>query len=208
MFEINYRIVVEDTKELLSITSEIFDKDFEEFEGLIELNFDGSKIGYIFEGEISEDMLKVGCFQDEWLLSWFTRLIKSAKLLQKNDYLILSEIECDDWIEFTKIDNIIRVKELRKIPSNISNYKIKGTPIMSVSPLVEEIVLNTGERYSKEVEFKPTKFADSFITCLEFEQEVKRKSKMLLNEIRETFPNLINSKAIKEFEEILNSIDD
>lgn len=64
MFEIKYRIV-EDIEELLLMTPEIFDKEFNDLEGLIELNFNGSKIGYIFEGEISEEMLKVGCFQDE-----------------------------------------------------------------------------------------------------------------------------------------------
>lgn len=135
-------------------------------------------------------------------------MIQSVKLLQKNDYLILSEIECNNWIEFKKSSNIIRIKELRQMPYNISNYKRSGTPIMSASPLVEEIELNTGEIHSKKVEFESTKFVDSFIKCLEFEQEVKRKSKMLLDKIRETFPNLINSKAIREFEEMLSSIYD
>jgi len=32
------------------------------------------------------------------------------------------------------------------------------------------------------------------------------KSKIFLDEIKVTFPNLINSKAIKKFEEIFNSI--
>jgi len=65
LFEIKYRIV-EDIEELLLMTPEIFDKEFNDFEGQIELNYNGNKIGYVFEGEISEEMFNVGCFQDEW----------------------------------------------------------------------------------------------------------------------------------------------
>ncbi|WPC43374.1 hypothetical protein [Clostridium sp. JS66] len=207
MFEIKYRIV-EDIKELLLLTPEVFDDDFNDFEGQIELNFNGNKIGYVFEGKISEEMFKVGCFQDEWVILWFTHLIQAVKLLRKNNYLIFSEIECSDWIDLTKLGDSIKVRELRQIPYNIKNFKYGGTPAMSVTPLCAEIVLNTGETFTKDVEMETTDFVESFISYTEFEQEVKRKSMMLLNEIRDVFPNLINSKSIKEFKELVYDIDD
>lgn len=207
MFEIKYRIVV-DVKELLLLKPEMFDIDFNDFEGLIELNFNGNKIGYIFEEEISEEMFKAGCFQDEWLLLWFTNLLKAVKLLRENNYLILSEIECPNWIEFTRISDNIKVKEYRKIPHTIKNFKSSHSPTMAVSPLTEIIWLNNGETYSKGVEMETTDFVESCISYAEFEKEIKRKSKTLLIEIGRTFPNLIKSKSVKDFEEIIYDIYD
>jgi len=152
-------------------------------------------------------MLKVGCFQDQWLLLWFRHLIQAVNLLRENDYLILSEIERPNWMEFAKSDNSIRVKEFREIPLNI-NFKLSSRPIMSVTPLIEKIVLNTGEIYSKDVQMESTDFAETYITYFEFEHEVETKSKKLLEEIRKCFPNLTGSKAIKDFEEMICNIND
>lgn len=68
MFELSYRIV-EDFEHLLNMSCDEFDKEIRDFEGLIELNFNGNKIGYMFNGEITKDMIEVGCFQDEWIHS-------------------------------------------------------------------------------------------------------------------------------------------
>ncbi len=161
MFEIKYRIV-ENVETLLNITPEIFDKDFRDFAGQIELNFDGNKIGYVYEEEISEEMFKVGCFQDQWLLWWFTDLIKAVKLLRLNNYLAFSVPECPNWIKFIKSDNCIRVQELREIPNyTIANFKLASIPEMSTKPPVVEILLDTGETYSKDIQMEPTNFAES-----------------------------------------------
>ncbi len=202
MFELKYRIV-DDIKKLSLITPEVFDKDFGNFEGQIELNFNGNKIGYVYEGEISEEMFKVGCFQNEWVLSWLTNLLQAVKLLRENNYLILAEIECPNFIEFTKSNDSIKVQEYRLLPLNISNFQSAGVPAMSVLPLSQEIVLKTGEKYSQDAQLKPTSFVESFISYMEFEQEVKKKCILFLSEIKKRLPNLINSRAIKDYEKAL-----
>ena len=108
MFEIKYRLVL-DMNEINSMSLEEFDKEYDDLEGIIELNFNGSKIGETFEGEITEEMYEVGCFQDEWVTLWFRNLIKAAKLLVSNNYVMFSEIEAPVWIELTKSNNLIKV---------------------------------------------------------------------------------------------------
>lgn len=210
MFEIKYRLVL-DMNEINSMSLEEFDKEYDDLEGIIELNFNGSKIGETFEGEITEEMYEAGCFQEEWVTLWFRNPIKAAKLLVSNNYVMFSEIEAPVWIELTKSNNLIKVRELREVYHKIEGMEdidcVSG-PLMDTKPIKEEIALKSGEIFFRDVKMEETSFKENFITATEFQQEIKNKSNMLLTEIKEMFPDKIKSKLIKTLEESINSIKD
>ena len=91
---------------------------------------------------------------------------------------------------------------------DMKNIKYINTPIMDTKPLRKEIAFESGESFFRDVKMEETSFKESFITVREFQQEIKNKSNMLLNEIKEMFPDKIESKLIKTLEESINSIKD
>ena len=208
MFEIKYRLVL-DMNEINSMSLEEFDKEYNDLEGIIELNFNGSKIGISYEGEITEEMYEAGCFQGEWVTLWFGNLIEVAKLLINNNYVMFSEVEAPVWIELVKSNDLIKVRELREVYHKIEGMEdidcVSG-PLMDTKPIKEEVVFKSGEIIFRDVKMEETSFKENFITITEFQQEVKNKSKMLLNEIKEKFPDKIKSKLVKGLEESVNSI--
>ena len=165
MFEIKYRLVL-DMNEINSMSLEEFDKEYNDLEGIIELNFNGSKIGETFEGEITEEMYEAGCFQGEWVTFWFTNLIKVVNLLVNNNYVIFSEIEAPLWIELTKSNNLIKVRELREVYHKIEGMEdidcVSG-PLMDTKPIKEEVVFKSGEIIFRDVKMEETTESDFYI---------------------------------------------
>jgi hypothetical protein len=162
MFELKYRIV-EDLQQLSSINCYEFDNEIADFEGLIQLCFNDNRIGCMFDGEITKEMLAVGCYQWEWVLLWFENLLKAVEKLRTNDYLILTEIECSNWLEFTKVNDCLKVRELKKLSKDIPYFKASHIPSMSTSLLTETIELKTGETFISHVEFNETNFEETIV---------------------------------------------
>jgi len=206
MFELRYRIV-EDLQRLLNISCYEFDKEVSDFEGLIELDFNGNKIGYMFDGEITKEMLEVGCFQWDWIFLWFEKLLEVVEKLQTNDYLILSEIECSAWIKFTKLNDCLKVRELKELIKDTPNFKSSHKPLISTSHLTETVELKTGETFIRYVEFDETDFEETIIKQDEFESEILGKAKYLIKEVENLFPNLSNSKVLIDFKNLLSNIE-
>lgn len=204
MFDLTFRIV-EDFEGLLKISSDEFDIEREDFEGLIELNFNGNKIGFMLEDEIIKEM--IDCLPCEWIYLWFRNLLETVHKLRTNDYVILSEIECCNWIEFTKYKDCLKVRELKKLRKDIPNFKYIHVPYISTSPLIETVQLKTGETFTRYVEFDETDFKETIIKHEEFESEVLRKSKHLIKEVEKLFPNLSDSKILLKFRNLVKSIE-
>lgn len=206
MFEICYRIV-EDFNILLDSSKEEFDEDIRDFEGLIELNFNGKKIGYMYEGEITDEMITVGCFQDEWMILWFSNLLETVEYLRRSDYLILSEIESPHWIEFFKQGDRLVVKELKEIQTFPVGFESSCKPHISTEQLYEIITLESGKTYKRKVEFERCDFDITNILYSQFETEILRKSIQFANEIIYLFPNLKSSTIINDFQMYIKKVE-
>lgn len=139
MFQVNYRIV-ENADELRNMTKEAYDEEWGNIEGLLELCFNKSSYGYMYEGEISPEMLAVGCFQNELLVSWFHNLLDAVVALREADYITVCEMECPKMLEFQKRDGFFEVRELEEIYNKKSKvrffekFKVQfmGKPIVQI----------------------------------------------------------------------------
>ncbi|ADZ84724.1 hypothetical protein [Cellulosilyticum lentocellum] len=125
MFQINYRIV-ENEDELKKMTKEAYDEEWGNIEGLLELCFYESSYGYMYDGEISPEMLAVGCFQDELLVSWFHNLLDAVVALREVEHITVCEMECPKMLEFQKRDEFLEVREIDEMDdkkSKVHFYK-------------------------------------------------------------------------------------
>lgn len=134
-------------------------------------------------------------------------LLQVVEKLRTNDYVILTEIECSNWIEFTKYKDCLKVRELKELRKDIPNFKFIHIPYISTSQLIQTVQLKTGETFTRFVESDETDFKETIIKHKEFENEVLRKSKQLIKEVEKLFPNLSDSKILFKFRNLVKSIE-
>ena len=84
-------------------------------EGFFQISINGNTYGEIYSKELESIMHKVSIYD------WFERLLRVIKMLQKQNYIVLSDTESyNRWIEFINNKDIITV-------SIISSEKIIGS---------------------------------------------------------------------------------
>lgn len=211
MFQINYRIV-EKVDKLKKMTKETYDEEWGNIEGLLELCFNESSYGYMYDGEISPEMLEVGCFQDELLVSWFHNLLDAVVALHEADHITVCEMECPKMLEFQKRDEFLEVREINEIynkKSQVRFYKkfkvqFMGRPIVQVGIPRFLGQLKSGEDFTKEIEVCETDFMKTTILHREFEGEVVKKAQQFVTDVEEQFPHLVMSKTLIRLRESIH----
>lgn len=211
MFQINYRIV-ENEDELKKMTKEAYDDEWGNIEGLLELCFNESSSGYMYDGEISPEMLAAGCFGDELLVSWFHNLLDAVIALREADYITVCQIECLRMLEFKKRDEFLEVQEIEEIYNKKSKtrfYKkskvqFMGRPIVQIGTPRRLGQLKSGEAFTQEIEFCETDFVKTTIVHHEFEQEVIKKAQQFVADVEEKFPHLVMSRTLIRLRESIH----
>lgn len=208
MFKINYRIV-ESYDRLREMTAETYDRQWGNIEGLIELQFEGDSMGYIFNGEITSEMYKAGCFQDELLVSWFVKLLDTVISLHQSDYVALHGFECPKFIEFFKQGDQLLVHE------NVEEMKKCKT--IDDMPLIDKLIFSF-KKFKDTGKFKLVKsnkeeiaeimkaFQDTTILQSEFEQEVVRKAQQFVEEVASQYPWLMPSRTFTSLKDKIENV--
>ncbi len=205
MFKINYRIV-ESYKQLKALDARAYDNEWANIEGLIELQFGESSIGYMYDGEITTEMYDAGCFQDELLVSWFKNLLDTVVALQQSDYVTLCEIECPQIIEFSKQGEQLIVREVKTKYDMNKNIISIGTPTISLGKLKCIVELKSGKKIEEEIKLSETSFKKVSILQSEFEKEVLTKSIQFVDEIAIQYPWLIQSRTFTGLNEQIENV--
>lgn len=208
MFQINYRIV-EKVDELKKKTKEAYDEEWGNIEGLLELCFNESSCGYMYDDEITTEMLAVGCFQDELLVSWFHNLLDAVIALREANHITVCEMECPKMLEFQKKNEFLEVREINEIynkRSQVRFYKKSKVQFMGRSIVKVDIPrflgqLKSGEDFTKEIEICETDFMKTTILHHEFEGEVIKKARQFVEDIEKQFPHLLMSKTLIKLRE-------
>lgn len=211
MFQINYRIV-ENEDELKKMTKEAYDEEWGNIEGLLEIRFNESSSGYMYDGEISPKMLAVGCFQDELLVSWFHHLLEAVVALREGEHITVCEMECPKMLEFQKRDEILEVREIEEMDDKKSKvhfykkFKVQsmGRPIVQRGIPRRLVELKSGEAFTKEIEVCETDFIKTTILHHEFEQEVIKKAQQFVADVEEKFPHLVMSRTLIRLRESIH----
>lgn len=211
MFKINYRIV-ENVDELNKMTKEAYDEEWGNIEGLLELCFNESSYGYMYDGEISPEMLAVGCFQDELLVSWFHNLLEAVVALREVEHITACEMECPKMLEFQKRDEFLEVREIDEMDDKKSKvrfykkFKVQsmGRPIVQRGIPRRLVELKSEEAFTKEIEVCETDFIKTTILHHEFEQEVIKKAQQFIADVEEQFPHLVMSRTLIRLKESID----
>lgn len=211
MFQINYRIV-ENEDELKKMTKEAYDEEWGNIEGLLELCFNESSSGYMYDGEISPEMLAAGCFGDELLVSWFHNLLDAVIVLREADYITVRQIECLRMFEFQKRDEFLEVRELEEIYDKKpkarfykkSKVQFMGRTIVQIGTPRRSVQLKSGEAFTKEIEFCETDFVKTTTLHHEFEREVIKKAQQFVADVEEEFPHLVMSRTLIRLRESIH----
>lgn len=121
MFRIRYRIT-EKPEYIKSLGKQGFDQG--DLEGFFEMNFNENKYGYFHDRPLDE-----GEQGSELLTNWFSSVLEAFIVLQKSDYVAISDIDSfNTWIELKKTSNII-------VTSIVKAEKGNGTSNLSEVPM-------------------------------------------------------------------------
>lgn len=170
MFEIKIRIT-EDAETLKNMPIEVFDKEIMNINGFVEVSVNNCKEGcYYHENPLQEG--EEGLELVNW---WLELFLIAASYIKSGKYIAFLEPETyNRWFEFERIkDNII-------IRIALAEHSARNDVIV----------------YKKNKRFK-------YIECLnitfeEFNNEIKHKTKMFLDELNKITPNLLKTKMSKD----------
>lgn len=193
MFEINYFIYKYDKKKLQKITLMEFEKEYEEIYGQFELKINDKSFRIVDESyednkifnSLKEKINFYETLPTEILNAWFCKLIQVATYLKNNTYIAIKDIESSLWLEFIRVENILKVglgteKKLIVKDSELDQY-----------PKFE----HTWKEHKIELEYI---WKDQEIEFTYFIKEIEKKTNNFLNEIKEINVALLESKAIKQ----------
>lgn len=193
MFEINYLIYKYDRKKLQKITLIEFEKEYEEIYGQFELKINDKSFRMIdryYESNRVFDSLKeeINFYETlptEILNTWFCNLILVATYLKNNTYIAINDIESSLWLEFIRVENILKVGLGTKKKLIIKESKLDQEPEFEYTWKDQKIELEYIWK-DQEIEFGY------------FIKEIEKKANNFLNEIKEINSTLLESKAIKQ----------
>ncbi|WP_078410778.1 hypothetical protein [Priestia abyssalis] len=173
MINIKYEIFEDDVEELRIIDVLTFDKEYHQIYGLFTLtvgehNFIPSPPDNI--------PLSAKRSYSELILTHFKLLNETVSLLDTNGYVALKYIENDSqWLELKVEKDLIKVSELK--------YEIRTS--LDSFICTEEKFLR-GAKYGS--------FKEITVLKKQFENEVKKKTRLFLEEIKSINPVLLESK--------------
>lgn len=181
MFEIKYQIPDRIRKALKDIDVNVFDLQYHEVHGPIELHFNGKQYGLLAEESYDLPMM------DELLCYWFELLNKvTLKLLESEDYVALKVFEVPfSWFEFlNEGDNVL----IRKVEDTVS-LRMPNDIITQPIP----------EFYSKWDRHE-------VINKRQYVEEVIKKTDDFLNDVHCINESLLESKFIRPLVYIHNKV--
>lgn len=208
MFKLNYRIV-ESYERLREMDAATYDREWGNIEGLIELRFGESSVGYMYDGEITPEMYEVGCFQDELLVSWFRNLLDTVVALRESDYVTLCEIECPKIIEFCKHGEMLSVRECSEVfdqDQGSVDMELMGRPFLLKEEHKYIVQLRSGKHIEMKVKLSETDFKKVSILHREFEQEVLVKAIQFVDEVVSQYPWLMPSRTFTTLNERIENV--
>ena len=175
MFEITYRINTAELDWLKTTSVGEFDEGAGgETEGFMKLEFDKCEYGYCIETEGAEG--------GDLLTNWFISLLTSIIVLEKKNYVAISDIESyNTWLEFKREGS-------KLIVSIIKAEKGSG------SSFVESTKILNGERGN---------WYGIAIDIHQFKVEVVEKARQYLDELRRMNSNFVFSVRLKAFEKLI-----
>ncbi|MDH6456389.1 hypothetical protein M2102_000002 [Fusobacterium sp. PH5-7] len=193
MFEINYLIYKYDRKKLQKITLIEFEKEYEEIYGQFELKINDKSFRMIdryYESNRIFDSLKeeINFYETlptEILNTWFCNLILVATYLKNNTYIAINDTESSLWLEFIRVENILKVGLGTEKKLNIKDSELDQEPEFEYTWKDQKI----------ELEYI---WKDQEIELAYFIKEIEKKTNNFLNEIKEINVALLESKAIKQ----------
>ncbi|MDQ0497192.1 hypothetical protein [Paenibacillus brasilensis] len=153
------------------MSAEQFDQTKQDIEGIIELNFNGSKYGVFFDD----------CpFGEERLIRWFVDLLTIAKKIKAHNYVAYRIPDSANlWLEF-----ILQDKEL----------------CVSLVEDVDRELLMDLFVYKPYNEFRYSHWKGSMVSAASFNEEIIINAQKLLNFISVLNPQLLKSKNIQILE--------
>lgn len=179
MFKIRFRIV-DDVKALGSLTTEVFDKEYDQILGYFQICFVTHQEGsYYHEQPLGED--EEG---SELLDYWFDKMLQIIIMLEQGyEYVAFKEIETvNRWIEFTKKGDIILV-----------NVAIEET-------------YNNSWLITQKCSFSYIEPLDHIVSYNEFKLQVQETTEKFLRDLRKINPCLCNTQVGKLLKEKLDLI--
>lgn len=193
MFEINYLIYKYDRKKLQKITLIEFENEYEEIYGQFELKINDKSFRMIdryYESNRIFDSLKeeikfYETLPTEILNTWFCNLILVATYLKNNTYIAINDTESSLWLEFIRVENILKVGLGTEKKLNIKDSELDQEPEFEYTWKDQKI----------ELEYI---WKDQEIEFAYFIKEIEKKTNNFLNEIKEINVALLESKAIKQ----------
>ena len=113
MFKLYTRIAedAENLRELKQIKPDLFDKEYHNISGYIEIKLEKSGcIGFYHDEPLREEELGY-----EWLNWWLEKLADILWHLPKTKYIAFNELETHTWLELTHIDeNVVLLKKAER----------------------------------------------------------------------------------------------
>lgn len=193
MFEINYLIYKYDRKKLQKITLIEFEKEYEEIYGQFELKINDKsfrmidryyKSNRVFDS-LKEEINFYETLPTEILNTWFCNLILVATYLKNNTYIAINDTESSLWLEFIRVENILKVGLGTEKKLNIKDSELDQKPEFEYTWKDQKI----------ELEYI---WKDQEIEFAYFIKEIEKKTNNFLNEIKEINVALLENKAIKQ----------
>ena len=149
MFSIIFQIQEEEKKELQNLDIKIFDSEFREVHGPIEIYFNSQKYGYLVELPFHLPMA------NELLLLWFRMFNKTAlKLIEGNEYVAFKLPEVPyAWFEFINQGQSVLIRQVEatsRIPDSIItnpkpefHSKWESYEIINKQQFIAEVITKT-----------------------------------------------------------------
>ncbi|MCL2399484.1 MAG: hypothetical protein FWC91_07075 [Defluviitaleaceae bacterium] len=175
MFKIRTRIGCS-IKELKNISVSVFNEEWGDVEGFVEVVIGGDRMGYYHENPLRPNE-KGG----EWITWWLSLFLDCANMITKTNYVAFVEPETIGWLEFILCNNIV-------IFSNAIEVGSESLPGLSV--------------YEKPECFSYREPKDIEINLNDFLQEIYRAAESFLDELKSINPQLMESEVIKRILEL------
>jgi len=168
MFKIRTRI---DDEELKNISLSVFNEEWGNVEGFIEVTIGEATMGYYHEGSLHPNV--PGC---EWITWWLSLFLDCADMITKTSYVAFSKPEEGSWLEFVLRDDVVIFNNALEPEQNylrgITQYK-KNYHLSYWGPRDMEVGLN------------------------DFLKEIYRATESFLDELKSINPQLIESEVVK-----------
>lgn len=176
MFKIKYEIFEDDVEELRVMDMLTFDKEYNQIYGSFTVTFGGHDFIPYPPDHIP---LSAKRLYSELILTYFELLNEAVTLLVHHHYIAIKYIENNStWLELRVEKDCIKVSELE----------------CEIGPSWNSLIC-TEEKYFTDAKFGS--FHDITILKEQFENEVKEKTQMFIEEIKCMNPMIVESKFFK-----------